>query len=1072
MAKRCPLCKSKLVKDFDKCPVCGYPLKGDYQNIEKFSKEYRAKLDKDLSDLDKMNIPADARPHMRPPHRARDIVLIVTSIVAAMGITATAATAITYMIQSQQEKINQTYTVKFVDGEGNILQNETLKKGDEIIYKQSQPTKESDQNYDYVFTGWDPIYNIGDKASKDVTYTAQFTKVDSKKYLEATNIDSSNKTCSIAWNPSMGNPTALKIPNRIESNGVTYNVTAIASDKYGVNSNSNSGYGAFEDCSSLKYVEIPDSVATIEANSFKGCSSLISINLPSGVNEIANNLFENCESLTSFNVPNNIITIGDGAFKGCTALASVTIPESVTTIGHEAFYCGDDVTGVKSVDLGNTDPDKGYWMIGAKENYVASSDFAANAAKFKDSALHDQTWKRVNSPYVTTNFEFTLNDDGASYSATLKNKTVTEIEIPSTYSGTEAGGKSLPVTVIKDMSNAIYLESIKIPDSIVAIAKEAFNNCSLLKSIAIPDSVKTIGSGAFKGCTSLVNLTLPSDLEEIPETMCYQCTKLKSIDIPSSVTKIGNSAFDCCIKLENVNIPDDNSIRNIEAYAFSTTAIKEFTLPYDVEILGTGAFSYCYSLETFNFNSKLRVIGINCFYDDSALSGDITFPETLDTIYDGAYTGCLNVKSFSFAGISEEEANKSYFQFMPYPGRYMYPVWSENYETLKMTESGQDKDILTTLLNNGASIIKQVMILVDQDNGIYGNGTSLDTSTLLIYTKQLTDFSLVDNLHSIGLNTEKCSLSTSDVSTIKVPSAYYYTDTNPGREDKSYLVDITKFGHQYSNRGPVDVIREYCTNLVLSPTINYLNPYACVSLYLLNNIQLPKNLKNISQEAFGNCSSLTTLYVPKSVTELDYGCLVGSYISKLIFEDTNTSFKDEDERYTFTPTINWEDNATQLLDKCCSATMFSENYDDGIVGFTQTSSTRGVTSSEYIYAGDTITYSIDFSEYEFNSAPYLVTVFYFDSRRDYNYFDEAKIVDGNYYYFSGESYTLPDYDFDILPYIYLYNTDYRCNYWDLRPLFGRAQELSSQNYNKGILTFTIKFGQIDIPEFFVDILRN
>jgi len=120
----------------------------------------------------------------------------------------------------------------------------------------------------------------------------------------------------------------------------------------------NLGFSVFKDCSSLVSVTLPEGLDAIDAHTFAYCTKLAEITIPKSVKNIGDGAFEVCSSLTNITIPEGVSKIGERTFFHCSSLTSITIPESVTSIDQMAFLgCSSLISitipdGVTSIDMG------------------------------------------------------------------------------------------------------------------------------------------------------------------------------------------------------------------------------------------------------------------------------------------------------------------------------------------------------------------------------------------------------------------------------------------------------------------------------------------------------------------------------------------------------------------------------------------------------------------------------------------------------------------------------------------------------------------------------------------------
>jgi len=94
---------------------------------------------------------------------------------------------------------------------------------------------------------------------------------------------------------------------------------------------------AFEECNSLKMVNLPSTLEDIGESVFRDCEKLDGIILPEGLQRLGQYVFAGCRSLKRINIPPDIERIEEGAFFNCIDLTEIAFSEGLREIEKEAF---------------------------------------------------------------------------------------------------------------------------------------------------------------------------------------------------------------------------------------------------------------------------------------------------------------------------------------------------------------------------------------------------------------------------------------------------------------------------------------------------------------------------------------------------------------------------------------------------------------------------------------------------------------------------------------------------------------------------------------------------------------
>lgn len=247
------------------------------------------------------------------------------------------------------------------------------------------------------------------------------------------------------------------------------------------------GMGAFQYCSSLADIVLPEGVTTIARSAFYICSALKSIVLPEGMTLIKKWTFADCSSLVDVTLPSTMTTLEYGAFENCTSLRSVTIPNSVNTVDAPFYGCS-SLSDIKVPD---------YLYETSIFSGTGITDITVPEGTTVVGSFADCT--KLASITFPEGIKALTDFSGCS--------SLRAIDIPD---GVSVIGSAL-------FRGCVNLTKVTIPNSVVSLEWFAFSDCSSLTRITIPNHIATISSGAFSGCSLLTNVTLGSGVASIED---------------------------------------------------------------------------------------------------------------------------------------------------------------------------------------------------------------------------------------------------------------------------------------------------------------------------------------------------------------------------------------------------------------------------------------------------------------------------------------------------------------------------------------------------------------------------
>ena len=657
-------------------------------------------------------------------------------------------------------------------------------------------------------------------------------------------------------------------------------------------------------------VTIPATVRKIHESAFLGCTKVTEIVLEAGSADtvIGVNAFNGCTGLLVLTLPNNVTHLGANALKGCSSLTTLTLSKNLENFEYSMIIGCDSLKEVITPDgMAIIYSDNGVLYTGDKETLIY---YPPNREGTTYTVLPGTKFIAEDAFRNNSYLETVILPDGlveikanAFYGA----KSLVSIRIPTsvevigkgafqssalTTLTFEAGGNA--ALVIDNSAFAgTRISSVVLPVRLVVLGNYAFSGVSTLQEVTfaegcrlttigsytfqqtairefvLPDNIVSMGSYNFYSCSSLVSFSFNSSIKTIGDGN-LEGTGITEIYIPASLSSMGVNTFANCTRLATVTFSPDTSLISIPAGTFARTAITDIRIPAVIKALGDkiileedeeadesaptsyGVFEGCTSLTSISFES-----GTNCSILGAA-----------------AFSGCSSLRYFEIPG-SVVELGESLFanctgltsMTVPHTVTKLGKSVFSGCRNLSEVELRTRTTELPANLFSGCSSITNITIPTNVSNIGEGcfSGTSIakfDIADDNNFIKEMSDI-LYNQDYSVMLAIPPKAVFTS----ITFPSGLLEI----GPSAFAGINTLVEINFEEGGINPLTIASgafNSCRNLSLVElparleTIGANAFFDCISLVSIN---LPENLVSIGEKAFYGCLKLIEVYNESSL---------------------------------------------------------------------------------------------------------------------------------------------------------------------------------------------------------------
>lgn len=407
-------------------------------------------------------------------------------------------------------------------------------------------------------------------------------------------------------------PSVVTVPETITHDGSDYTVDTISSF-------------AFDSCSTLVEITLPETITYIDDYAFNGASHLEKVVIPETIefDYFGSYVFDGTPVLGYFaeNSDDGAVILGKNVlFAYVGTENSYTVPEEITIMADYCFF----LSGVEEVILNDNITEIRDYTFASCRN-LEEIDIPEGVVWIGEKAFAD----------CLSLEKITLGDSLSTIGVkAFENTKIKELYIGDSLeitSGAFAGCNTLEKFIISENNKYYYMDGNALCYRYAFEEEEIYEDAvtdlryidyylitSKETSYTVPENISIIGDYAFYNCKQLKEVVLTSPVEIL--SFAFEHTNIEKIDFSKAIT-VSYNAFRGCknitsADLSNAYIIDDSAFENC-------TSLKEVTLGDELYYIGCRAFANT-ALETVNIS------GESCW------------------VYEGAFSGCSELTRINF----------------------------------------------------------------------------------------------------------------------------------------------------------------------------------------------------------------------------------------------------------------------------------------------------------------------------------------------------------------------------------------------------------------------------------------